>query len=143
MTNSVSMNSVSFKGYQSTKQVDFLKEKLEGIEDKQGFLGKFWNGVKEVTTLGVSQSDCESMLEKYENGEISFEEAVNYLDEFDSKQENMSGLLSNILTGVATIATLGTGSVAWAATSTLLKAAAIGAGAKVGINTIDRASNSL
>ena len=126
---------------QKEKESIFLEEKFENIKDEQGIFGKLWNGIKEITTLGVSASDCESVLNKYKKGEISFEEAVDYLDEYDSKQENMSSLLSNITTGVVTIATLGTGSVAWAATSTLLKAAAIGAGVKTGINIVDRATN--
>ena len=115
MVNAISINneyglkSLSFTSNRriSKKESVFLEEKLQEIEDKQGVLGKTWNGIKEITTLGVSSSDCESMLEKYNNGEISFEEAVEYLDEFNSKQETMSGLFSNILTGVGAIAVAG------------------------------------
>lgn len=143
MQSAISMNSAYFKGRMS-QESQILNEKLDNIENKQGILGKAWNGIKELTTLGVSQSDCESMLEKYNNGEISFEEAINYLDEFDSKQETMSGLLSNILTGVGAIAvattTAGTGLGFLAA----FKAGApIGAALKSGINIIDRATNDI
>jgi hypothetical protein len=161
MTDAMSIDNNIYQKRVLSKEAQFLEQKLEAIEDEQGFLGNIWNGIKEITTLGVSQSDCESMLEKYNNGEISFEEAVNYLDEFDSKQENMSNLLSNILTGAGTIAAasaiLMTGG--WAAVGvkgiaslalkhtgfTWLQAfkygAPIGALLKTAINFTDRATN--
>ena len=121
------------------KKSEFLEEKLESIENEQGILGKAWNGIKEVTTLGVSQSDCEGMLEKYNKGEISFEEAVEYLEEYDSKQETMSGLLSNIITGIGAIAIAGAGPVGWGLA--FIKGAPIGAALKAGIGILDRATN--
>ena len=135
-------NNIYSRSFGSSDKAQFLEQKLEAIDDEQGILGNIWNGIKEFTTLGVSKSDCEGMLEKYKNGEISFEEAVNYLDEFDSKQETMSGLLSNIITGVGAIAvatmTAGTGLGFLAA----FKAAApVGAAIKAGVNFIDRATN--
>lgn len=139
----------------------FLEETLQNIEDEQGILGKTWNGIKELTTLGVSQSDCEDMLRKYRIGEISFEEAINYLEEYDSKQETMSSLLSNILTGAGSIA-IATAAVAtggWAAlgakgiaslaaksitwSSAFLYGAPVGAVLKTTINGIDRATNNI
>lgn len=127
----------------------FLEQRLEEIEDKQGILGKTWNGIKEITTLGVSESDCEKMLEKYNKGEISFDEALNYLDEYDSKQESMSGLLSNIATGIGSIilatgaamATGGSATIAWGLA--FKKGAPIGAAIKAGIGILDRATNDI
>lgn len=124
----------------------FLEETLENIQDKQGILGKAWNGIKEITTLGVSQSDCESMLEKYKNGEVSFEDAINYLEKYDSKQETMSSLLSNILTGVGAIAfstlTCGAGTaISWGVAAAM--GAPTGAAIKTGVNLLDRATNEI
>ena len=151
----------SFASREREEESIFLEQTLEEIEDKQGILGKTWNGIKEITTLGVSESDCEKMLEKYNKGEISFEEAVDYLNEYDSKQETMSGLLSNILTGAGTIAAAsaimmsggwasvgikGLASLAlkhtgftWA--QAFMYGAPIGSALKTGINMIDRATN--
>ena len=127
------------------KKAILLEQKLQSIEDEQGFLGKFWNSVKEATTLGVSTSDCDEMLDKYRKGEISFEEAISYLDEFDSKQENMSGLLKNIVTGIGSIAVATTavaaGPIGWALA--FAKGAPIGAAIKAGLGIIDRATNSV
>lgn len=132
--------------YSSKEQESiFLEQKLENIKDEQGILGKAWNGIKEITTLGISASDCDSVLEKYKNGEISFEEAVGYFDEFDTKQENASGLLSNILTGIGGIAVAtaaaASGPIGWGLA--FLKGAPIGAVLKTGINLLDRATNDI
>ncbi len=128
-----------------TQQSSFLNEKLSQVKDEQGCLGNIWNGIKEITNLGQSVSDCESMLEKFNSGEVSFEEAVRYIDSFDNKQENMSGLLSNVLTGIgaiaSTILTVGTGPIGWGLA--LLKGAPIGAALKAGINLLDRATNNI
>lgn len=156
----MNVTSTYFSG-QTSRNMEFLETKLQEIEDKQGLLGKTWNGIKEFTTLGVSESDCESMLAKYNNGEISFEEAIDYLDEYDSKQETMSGLLSNIITGAGSIA-IATAAVAtggWAALgakgiaglaaksitwgSAFLYGAPVGAVLKTTINGIDRATNNI
>lgn len=141
MTNAMSINNNIYQSRLATSQkAQFLEQKLEAIDDEQGFLGSIWNGMKEITTLGVSQSDCEKMLDKYKSGEISFEEAVNYLDEFDSKQETMSNLLSNIITGVGAIIAVGvTGPVGWAAA--FATGAPVGALLKTGIKFADRATN--
>ncbi len=132
-------NNIYPRSFGSLDKAQFLEQKLEAIDDEQGILGNIWNGIKEFTTLGVSKSDCEGMLEKYKNGEISFEEAVNYLDEFDSKQETMSNLLSNIITGVGAIAVAGAGPVGWGLA--FIKGAPIGAAIKAGIGILDRATN--
>lgn len=123
----------------------YLEEKLQKAKDEQGFLGNIWNGVKEFTNLGQSASDCDYMLDKYNAGKISFEEAVAYIEEFENKQENMTNLFSNILTGTgsiaATVMALGTGPVGWAAA--IAAGAPAGAILKTAIKTADRATNGI
>ena len=101
MVDAVGINNsfTSLRGKVSTSDLKFIENRLEEIDDKQGIFGKLCNSVKEITTLGVSMSDCEGMLDKYKKGEVSFEEAVEYINGYDSKQENAVGLLSNIITG--------------------------------------------
>ncbi len=124
---------------------DFLDKRLSQVKDEQGFLGNIWNGIKEFSGLGQSASDCETMVEKFNAGKISFEEAVNYIDSFENKQENMSNLLSNILTGVGAIATTvltsGTGTILWK--TAISCGAPIGAALKASINLLDRATNDI
>ena len=81
----------------------YLEQRFEEIKDKQGFLGNIWNDTKEFVGLGLSQSDCESILERYKNGKVSFEEAISYIENFEDKQDSMTSLLSNVITGIGAI----------------------------------------
>lgn len=132
------------KSYISTKTQE-LENKLKEVQDEQGFLGKSWNCFKEITNLGLSNSDCEKLVDKYNNGEISFEEAVSYIEDFQSKQETMSELGANILTGIGAIAfattALAAGPIGWIAA--IAKGAPIGAALKTGLKTLDRATNNI
>ncbi|MBQ9149976.1 hypothetical protein IJX73_03495 [bacterium] len=147
MVNAATMNNsiIPLSGQVSATNSLFLKRKLEEVEDKQGVLGNIWNGIKEFSNLGTSMSDCESMLDKYNKGEISFDEALECINEFDSKQKTMSGLLSNIITGVGAIAVATTaaasGPIGWGLA--FLKGAPIGAAIKTGLGVLDRATNDI
>ena len=117
-----------------------LAVKLENIKDEQGLLGNAWNGFKELTGLGQSYSKCESMLEKYKNGEIDISQAMEYIDDFKNKQDNMVELEKNILTGTGAIAVSIATSGA-AVPSILATGAATGATLKTGLGVLDRATN--
>lgn len=140
--NAKSLGSYYNSSYISSKTQE-LENKLKEVQNEQGFLGKSWNALKEVTNLGLSNSDCEKLVDKYNNGEISFEEAVSYIEDFESKQNTMSELGANILTGIGAIAfattALSAGPIGWAAA--IIKGAPIGAALKTGIKTLDRATN--
>ena len=151
----------NFNPRQKEKESIFLEQKLDEISDKQGMLGNLWNGIKELTTLGTSESDCEKMLEKFNSGEFSFEEAINYIDAYDRKQSNASGLMTNILTGIGAIAfatsviasggkagilgkiadfaKIGNGGLNWA--NSIKLGAPVGAVLKTAIGITDRATN--
>ncbi|MCR5266881.1 MAG: hypothetical protein K6E29_09880 [Cyanobacteria bacterium RUI128] len=119
-----------------------LNQKFQEVKDKQGILGSVWNEVKEVTGCGFSEKDCKSMLDKYNRGEISFDEAVEYINKYDKKQTNMSDLGANIITGIASIAAatcLVSGPIGWAAA--LLIGAPVGAAVKAGVKIFDRFTN--
>lgn len=143
MINATSINN-SISSNTLNKSV-YLKKKLEEVDNSQGLLGNLWNGVKEFTNCGLSKSDCEGMLDKFNKGEISFDEALEIINEFESKQENATGLFTNILTGIGGIAIATTaaasGPVGWA--MAFAKGAPIGAAIKTGIGVIDRATNKI
>ncbi len=125
--------------FRENKQIKFLKEKLENVKNQQGFIGNLWNGFKELTTLGVSVSDCESMLQKYNSGKISFEEAVEYINNFEKKQENVTDLAVNIGTGAAAIAA----TAGMASAPLLAIGAGVGAIVKTGIKFLDKSTNNI
>ena len=122
-----------------------LYEKWSQIQAKQGIIGKTWNGFKELTNLGQSKSDCNRMLNAYKNGRISITEAMEYIEEFEKKQNDMTNLITNISTGVASIAIATTaaagGPIGWGLAA--LKGAPIGAAVKTGLKTLDRATNGI
>ena len=120
-----------------------VNDRWNQIKAQQGFLGKAWNGVKELTHLGKSETRCESMLKQYEMGEISLEEAIEYIEDFNNKQENMTDLIANVATGIGSIsvATIATGGLAIGPCIAIAKGAPTGAVIKTGLKTLDRATN--
>lgn len=139
-----------FTGYieteSNTENVDILTEKLEAIQNENGAILDGWNSLKETVGIGTSAAKCDEAIEKYKNGEMTFEEASQVIEEFGAKQESSLNLFSNIATSVAAIGTVAA-VAATVATGGLLApvAIAIGAGAgaltKAGFKTIDRATN--
>lgn len=134
----------------SVDNVDSLQMQLDTIEQKQGFLSNTWNEIKETTGLGTSVKKCDEAIEKYKNGEISFEEASATIEEFSQKQDSSLDLFSNIATGIAAIAAAsltGAAIVASGGTATPLVLAAIGAGTGAATKTAykftDRATNDI
>ena len=127
---------------QNVNTANMLDMRFAQIKDKQGILGNIWNGVKEITGSGISKSKCESVLEQYKQGYISFDEALEYIESFDRKQNNMTDLESNIATGIGAIAVatcLASGPMGWIAALTF--GAPVGAVLKPLIKIFDRATN--
>ena len=127
---------------QNMNTPNILDRKFAQIKDKQGILGNIWNGIKEITGSGISESKCESVLEQYKQGYISFDDALEYIESFDRKQNNMTDLESNIATGIGAIAVatcLASGPMGWAAA--LAFGAPVGAALKPTIKLLDRFTN--
>ena len=123
---------------------NILDRKFAQVKDKQGILGNIWNGIKELTGTGISESKCESVLEQYKQGYISFDDALEYIESFDRKQNNMTDLESNIATGIGAIAVatcLASGPMGWIAA--LAFGAPVGAALKPIIKTLDRFTNNV
>lgn len=119
--------------------INSLNESFSEVQDEQGLIGKLWNGFKNLTGLGLSSNDVQEKIEQYEQGEITYEEALDTIESFSDKQEGAVNLIANTITGVATagitIATGGAGA--------LLMGAAIGGATKAGVKTLDRATNNV
>lgn len=143
VTNYQALNGNSLQTVSSQEESLFLEQKLQEVKDKQGFIGNAWNGIKEIINLGVSEEKCEKMLDKYNSGEISFDEAVEYLEKYDKKQKASTDLITNIAVGTASIALATTavagGPIGWGLA--IAKGAPIGSALKTGISFLDRASN--
>lgn len=121
-----------------------LEQKFQEVKDEQGFFGSLWNGFKELTNLGQSESDCENKLEAFQKGEVSFEEALDYINDYQTKQKDMSNLGTNILTGVGAIgAAIVTGGTSVALSTAIAVGMPTGAALKTGLNIFDRATNDI
>ena len=119
-----------------------LNERFEDVKDKQGAIGSLWDSVKGITGVGVSEEKCSSMLEKFKNGEVNFEQAADYIEKYDVKQKDTTDLIANILTGVSAIATT---TIAGVMGGPILPVIALGAGVGAATKTViklfDRATN--
>ncbi len=136
--------SADFSAYNSGDK-KILEEKLQTIKDKQGILGSIWNDIKETTKLGKTESQCETLVKKFENGSVTFDQALEYIEQYQKAQDSGADLLANIAAGIGSIAvattTLGAGTIAWGAA--FAKGAPIGALLKSSIKTLDRATNNI
>lgn len=117
--------------------VENLREEFQNVQDEQGIIGKAWNGLKNLVGIGVSSNKVENKIEQYENGEITYDEALEYIETYETKQEGGVNLITNLASGAATaglaFATGGFGALA--------AGAVIGGAAKAGLKTADRATN--
>jgi len=124
------------------ENVEALYEQLSEVEAEQGVISDSWNNIKEFTNIGTSVEKCDNAIEKYKNGEITFEEAQAEIENFDSKQESSLNLFSNIAVGFAALAA-GAAIVATggAAAAPIIAGVLAGAATKAGIKAADRATN--
>lgn len=124
--------------------VESLNDALDNVKEKQGFFSNLWDGFKGAVGIGTSSKKCDDAIEKFKNGEISYDEALEEIQKFDNKQSNSLELFSNIATSVLSIATIAVVTVATGGIG-LPAAIAIGAGVgavtKAGFKFADRATN--
>ncbi len=124
------------------KNLETLNQEFSTAKKEQGFFGNLWNGFKNLTGLGLGSNDVQDKIDDYKNGKITFEEAFNAIESYQSKQSGMLDMAANVVSGVVT------GAITVASGGTLTFAgvaagAAIGGGLKAGIKTLDRATNEI
>lgn len=126
---------------ESDKNVEELYAQLSEVEDKQGAITNAWNGIKEFTNIGTSVEKCDEAIEKYKNGEITFEEAAAEIENFDAKQDSSLNLFSNIATSFAALAAGAAVVATGGAAAPVVAGALAGAATKVTVKAADRATN--
>ncbi len=142
-SNSYSSDSVS------EENVDMLQQELDSIQDNNGVILNGWNSLKEKIGIGSSALNCEDAIEKYKNGEISYEEALTEIEEYGANQGKSLDLFANIATGVSAIlagtaaaaAVIASGGTAAPIVIAALAGAGAGAVTKSGVKFADRATN--
>lgn len=126
------------------ENIALLTEHLDAVDNQQGAISGAWNNFKENVGIGTSSAKCDEAIEKYKNGELTFEEASAEIDKYASKQDSSLNLFSNIATSVAAIgavaaATVLTGGIG--AVAAIAIGAGTGALTKTGFKLSDRATN--
>ena len=121
------------------EQMEELREAYEQVEDEQGWLGKAWNGVKNFFGHSNGSDAVEDVLDKAENGEVSYEEAVEKLNTYSQKQGSFVDTFANVTSGLAVA--LGAVFSPFSFGATLAIGTAAGAAMKVGIKASDKATN--
>ena len=106
-----------------SKQVASLNQELKEAKDKQGGFGTVWNNIKNLTGAGLSTNDLNEEIEKFKNGETSYDEVLESIENFEKKQDCVVNIFSNILT--STIA--GAAITVCAASGGILAGLAVGA----------------
>ena len=128
------------------KNVQLLEEALNNAQSDDGVILNAWDSFKGKVGIGTSSEKCDEIIEKYKNGEVTFEEAMNEIDNYDNKQDSSLNLFSNIVTGIAAIgAVAAVTALTGGAALPILAAVGIGAGAgavtKTAFKFTDRATN--
>lgn len=142
-TNALNNNSIFVSDETAVNTVsadaEALKQQFDAVQDEQGILGKLWNGFKNLTGLGLGSNDVEAKIEQFQNGEITYEEALKTIESYDVKQDGAVNIIANTATGIATAGI----AVATGGAGALLMGAAIGGATKAGLKTLDRATNDI
>ncbi len=119
-----------------------MKAQLEKTKKKQGFIGKIWDGFKNLTGLGAGSNKVQKAIEKLEKGEISEEEAQKSLEKYQIGQKQCVDFVADMATGI--IAVAGVAAAPFTAGASLAvtipAAMAIGAVAKPAIKGLDALS---
>ena len=116
--------------------IENLKKEFEELQKKQGFIGKTWNKFKNATGLGLSSKDVEQRIQQYQDGQISYDEALKAVQSFGSKQKGLVDIVANVVSGFVVV-----GSTVLTGGLSLLGGAVIGGGFKAAIKTLERSTN--
>ena len=131
----------TYKPQTMNAQVQNLQNTLNNAKNEQGVIGKAWDGIKGLTGLGLSEKKCQKYINNVQNGTMSYDEAFSKISKYSGKQKSGVNLITGISTGVVTAAALGFAPLTGGAS--ILAAAGIGAAAKAGLKTVDRATNNI
>ena len=126
----------------TTSEIDLLYKEIEKVNKEQGLISSLWNDLKCFTNIGSSTEKCEKEIKKFQNGEISFDEASKTISEFQRKQKNSVNIFANVLTGLTAIAVVGSAIASGGLSLGVIAiGAGVGAGTKAGLKFLDRATN--
>lgn len=116
---------------------------LENTKNEQGTIGKFFDGIKGFTGLGLSSKKCQKLIDAAKMGQLPVDTAYDKVSRFSIKQKTAVNAFSGILASALAIFAASKGSQKGINVKNLLAAAGVGASVKAGIKTFDRATNNV
>ncbi len=133
----------NFNVFDTENNAKELENELKSVQEEQGFIGKAWNGIKSI--FGGGSSKVEKNIEKYKNGEITFEEAQESIKKYQDGQKMSVDVVGDIASGILAVGAfslaIGSAVVTGGASLPIALgiATAAGAGSKIAIKASDSA----
>ena len=112
-----------------------LREEFGKIKEEQGLIGKGWDFIKNVFNMKNGSDNVQEQIEKYENGEISEQEAKEAIENYKNGQKMSTDVVGDIVSGIVAVGAAALAPVTGGAS--LLVAGSAGALTKVLIKGTD------
>ncbi|MCQ2738817.1 MAG: AarF/UbiB family protein [bacterium] len=101
--NSQNTNYSAQTGYTSSPMM--LKDTFEKEQKNNTIIGRIYNGLKNITHLGVGSNKVKQAITKAENGEISEEQAFGTITKYKNSQANSAQIVGDALSISASFGT--------------------------------------
>lgn len=116
-----------------------LRNEFEKTKEEQGLIGKAWDGIKNFFHMKNGSNNIEKMLQQYESGQISKEDAKAALENYQNGQKMCVDIVGDITSGIVAVGAAAFAPVTGGAS--LLVAAGAGAAVKTAIKASDATFN--
>lgn len=78
-----------------------IRESISKTKSEQGFIGKLWDGFKNLTGIGAGSQKAEKALDDYENGKIAKKEMEKAVNGYQEGQKQCVDMVADIVSGIA------------------------------------------
>lgn len=128
-------DSAEFLSVSSKSETSTLRDEFNSVKEEQGLIGKAWDGIKNFFNMKTGSDNIEDTITKYENGEISEQEAKSALENYKNGQKMCVDVAADITSGIIAVGAAALAPVTGGAS--LLVAAGAGAVSKTAIKASD------
>ena len=137
ITNSLEADSVSFASNLSsnTNVATQLRAELNKTKEKQGLIGKAWDGIKNLFGMKAGSNNVEKTIKQLEKGQITKEEAQEALTKYQDGQKMCVDVVGDMISGIIAVGCAA--AAPFTGGASLLVAAGAGAAVKVAIKGVD------
>ncbi len=84
----------------NVQSTESIKESINKTKSEQGFIGKLWDGFKNLTGLGASSNKAEKAVDDYKNGKITKEEMNKVVNRYIEGQKQCIDMVADITSGI-------------------------------------------